>query len=63
MLIVDNDKTENTFVGHSVMATADQNAWRNTRKLGSLLGVEEDVARRIQSSLQMFRSIIKLEKL
>jgi hypothetical protein len=47
MLIVNDDKTENTLVGHSDMG-ADQNTWRNTRKLGSLLGVEEDVARRIQ---------------
>ncbi len=33
-------------MGHSDMG-ADQNARRNTRKLGSLLGVEENVARGI----------------
>ncbi len=41
-LIVNDDKKENTLVGHSDMG-ADQKAWRNTKKLGSLLGVEEDV--------------------
>jgi hypothetical protein len=43
---VNADKTENTIVGHNDMGV-DQFAWRGTRKLGSLLGVEEDVARRI----------------
>ncbi len=54
MLTINACKTENTqsIVGHSDMATADQNAWRNTRKLGSLLGAEKDVARRFK--LRMF---------
>ena len=58
-LIVNDDKTENTLVGHSDME-ADQKAWRNTKKLGSLLGVEEDVTRRIQLKNV---SLNKLEKL
>jgi hypothetical protein len=58
-LIVNDDKTENTLVGHSDMG-ADQKAWRNTKKLGSLLGVEEDVTRRIQLANV---SLNKLEKL
>ncbi len=41
-LIVNADKTENTKVGHLDIGV-DQSAWRGTRKLGSLLGVEEDV--------------------
>ncbi len=54
---------EDTLVGHSQsadMATADQNAWRNTRKLGSLLGAGVDLARRIQLTNV---SLNKLEKL
>ncbi len=58
-LIVNDDKTENTLVGHSDMS-ADQKAWRNTKKLGFLLGVEEDVTRRIQLANA---SLKKLEKL
>ncbi len=46
-LLVNDDKTENTLVGHSDMG-ADPKAWRNTQKLGSLFGIGEDVARRIQ---------------
>jgi hypothetical protein len=46
-LIVNADKTENTKVGHLDMGV-DQSAWRVTRNLGSLLGVEEGVTRRIQ---------------
>ncbi len=46
-LIVNAEKTERTRVGHLDM-DFDQSAWRGTRKLGSLLGAEEDVARSIQ---------------
>ena len=46
-LIVNAEKTEKTKVGHLDMEV-EQSAWRETRKLGSLLGIEEDVARRIQ---------------
>ncbi len=52
MLIVNADKTEHTLAGHSDM-NVDQNAWRNTRKLGYLLGAEKDVA--IRFKLQMFQ--------
>jgi len=45
-LIVNVDKTDRCVLGHSDLIT-DQ-SWRTTRKLGSLLGVEEDVSRRIQ---------------
>ena len=37
-LIVNEDKTERTNIGHSDLGV-DQSKWRNTRKLGSLLGV------------------------
>ncbi len=37
MLIVNDDNTENTLVGPKRREYTDQNAWRNTRKLGSLI--------------------------
>ena len=40
----------------------DQDIWKGTRKLGSLLGVEEDVDRRIQLALQAFRGLDNLWK-
>ena len=49
-LLVNVDKTERTIIGHSDLV-ADQ-SWHNTRKLGSLLGVEEDVNKRIRLALQ-----------
>ena len=60
-LIVNADKTENTKVGHLDMGV-DQSAWRGTRKLGSLLGVEEDVARRIQLANVSFGKLEALWK-
>ena len=54
-LIVNNDKKEETAIGHPDMLS-DQ-SWRTTRKLGSLLGVEEDVNRRIQLALQSLNSL------
>jgi hypothetical protein len=58
-LIVNVDKTENTRLGHKDM-DVDQDEWRNIRKLGSLLGIEEDVNKRIQLA---FASFHKLEML
>ena len=46
-LLVNVDKTEHTTIGHHDLVP-DQSAWRKTRKLGSRLGVEEDLNRRIQ---------------
>jgi hypothetical protein len=60
-LLVNVDKTERTVVGHTDLV-ADQSAWRKTRKLGSLLGVEEDVDRRIQLASQCFKSLDALWK-
>jgi len=59
-LIVNNDKKEKTTIGHPVMNN-DQ-SWRTTRKLGSLLGIEEDVNRRIQLALQSLNSLEALWK-
>jgi hypothetical protein len=56
---VNVDKTENTRLGHKNM-DVNQDEWRNTRKLGSLLGIEEDVNQRIQLA---FASFDKLEML
>ena len=60
-LIVNVDKTEHTVIGHSDLVH-DQDAWRKTRKLGSLLGVEEDVSKRIVLANQAFKSLQTLWK-
>jgi hypothetical protein len=54
-LIVNADKKEETVIGHSDIL--DDQSWRNTKKLGSLLGVEEDVSRRIQLANQSLNSL------
>ena len=54
-LIVNNDKTELTIIGHHDVVT--DRSWRNTKKLGSLLGIEEDVARRKVLALQCFKKL------
>ena len=48
-LLVNVDKTERTAI------SKEEDQWKNARKLGSLLGVEEDVDRRIQLALLAFR--------
>ena len=60
-LIVNVDKTENIAIGHADQGV-DQHAWRNARKLGSLLGVEEDVNRRIQLAYGCFNKLLALWK-
>ena len=60
-LIVNVEKTEHTTVGHADQGV-DQPAWRNTRKLGSLLGVEEDVNRRIQLAYGNLNKLLALWK-
>ena len=55
-LLVNVDKTERTTVGHQDM-DVDQSLWKNTRKLGSLLGVEEDVKKRMQLANVCFNSL------
>ena len=45
--------TEHTIIGHHDVVK-DQQAWKETKKLGSKLGVEEDVARRKVFSTQCF---------
>ena len=49
-LIVNIDKTKRTTIGHPDLVA--HQSWHHTRKLRSLLGVEEDVNRRIQLALQ-----------
>ena len=60
-LLVNVDKTERTVIGHSDMGV-NQSAWRTTRKLGSLLGVEEDVIKRIQLATHCFNGLSALWK-
>ena len=55
-LIVNVDKTERTTLGHTDIGV-NQEEWKGTRKLGSLLGVEEDVDRRIQLAMQSSREL------
>lgn len=50
-LLVNVDKTDHTDMG------VNNSEWKRTRKLGSLLGVEEDVDRRIQLAMHSFRSL------
>ena len=60
-IIVNILKTDHTTVGH-VDLGVDQSAWCKTRKLGSLLGVEEDVNRRIQLASASFKKLELLWK-
>jgi hypothetical protein len=60
-LIVNVDKTENIAIGHADQGV-DQHAWRNARKLGSLLSVDEDVNRRIQLAYGCFKKLLALWK-
>ncbi len=60
-LIVNVDKTERTVIGHNDMVQ-DQDAWRKTRKLGSLLGIDEDIDKRIMLATVAFRSLHKMWK-
>ena len=55
-LVVNVEKTERTSIGHSDLVP-DQATWRKTKKLGSLLGVEEDIDRRIHLAYQAFKSL------
>ena len=55
-LLVNVDKTERTAI------SKEEDQWKNARKLGSLLGVEEDVDRRIQLALLAFRGLDNLWK-
>jgi hypothetical protein len=55
-LLVNVDKTERNRIGHSDMGV-NHKEWKGTRKLGSLLGVEEDVDRRIQLAMVSFRIV------
>ena len=55
-LIVNVDKTEWTIIAHKDMLEF-ASSWEGTRKLGSLLGVEEDVSRRIQLATVSFQSL------
>ena len=59
-LVINDDKKEFTTIGHTDMDVNQD--WRKTKKLGSLLGVEEDVERRIQLALQSFRGLEGLWK-
>ena len=54
--MVNVEKTERTSIGHSDLVP-DQATWRKTKKLGSLLGVEEDIDRRIHLAYQAFKSL------
>ena len=64
-LVLNVDKLEHTIIGHHDMCdqvSSDLSTWRKTRKLGSLLGVDEDVTRRIQLAQQSLDSLEALWK-
>ena len=55
-LLVNNDKTENTTLErHPGKDSAKKEDWRKVKKLGSLLGDREDIARRKQLSTTSLR--------
>ena len=58
-LLVNVEKTERTIIDCNV---TDSSAWSKTRKLGSLLGVEQDVDKRIQLAYQSFKNLELLWK-
>ena len=51
--IVNVNKTERTTLGHTDMGV-NQDDWKGTRKLGSLLGVEEDVWKIIDRRINFY---------
>lgn len=65
-LLVNTDKTENTtLVRHPGKNGSEKEIWRKVKKLGSLLGDREDIARRKQlatSSVQKLKEIWKRKK-
>jgi hypothetical protein len=60
-LLVNVDKTDRSKIGHSDVVD-DQTSWQNTKKLGSLLGVEEDINRRMQLANVCFKDLLTLWK-
>ena len=58
-LKVNDDKWENTEIKRC-QNRAEENTWRNTKKLGSLLGDYEDMKRRIQLSTATMQSVAKI---
>jgi hypothetical protein len=58
-LIVNDDKWEKTTIIRS-SKKEEEEAWRNTKKLGSLLGDYEDMKRRIELSNTAMQSIEKI---
>ena len=57
-LIVNEDKTEETIINR--LKDKNDEEWRKTKKLGSLLGCYEDMKRRIQLSYAAFNTIKKI---
>ena len=57
-LIVNEDKTEETIINR--LKDKNDEEWRKTKKLGSLLGCYEDMKRRIQLSYAVFNTIKKI---
>ena len=55
-LLVNTDKTEKTKI------SANEKDWKNTKKLGSLLGEEEDLKRRMQLAAAQFSKLKNLWK-
>ena len=60
-LLVNVEKTEHTVIGHAdllgLIDGVDLSAWSKTRKLGSLLGVADDVNNRIKLANLSFKSL------
>ena len=60
-LLVNTDKTENTTLQrHSGKDATEKETWRQVKKLGSLLGDREDIARRKQLATTSLRKLDSL---
>ena len=59
-LLVNTDKTDRTSILFDDNDENNNQSWRDTKKLGSLLGVEEDVSRRKVLALQCFKKLHNL---
>ena len=60
-LLVNVEKTEHIIIGLADIGI-DESTWRSARKLGSLLGDQQDVHRRIQLAWQSFNKLEALWK-
>jgi hypothetical protein len=59
-LLVNSDKTEHTTLKRGEETTTEQEPWRNTKKLGTLLGDTQEMHRRKQLAAAAFQSMKRI---